>query len=358
MKQYPIIALLFLLAINCAAKDSKAVRKNKKAIEKEEHHFLKDLRKNRDTAATYLHHANSLAAINSESRRAVNYYPLALKFDSSNTAIYRDYGKYLSDQLHSYTDARKVLEQGLALNATDVDMKKQLVSVNNMLALQAADNLMRDFGTTAVKELNPGGKYAVITKFDSLKLLIAEPGNKYNYQNLSARFLADDTTLRPDEMYMLIVGYSRQPFYNPFNYNDILEMRMMANHDVAQAIEKGLELTKTNPLNPTLNRELMYYYRRTNELLKADKYLNRVKQYFNGMLYSGNGSCDKPYISLWAKEEYNFITYLGLTSTDNHSMGMCAGQMAEVIDAINPATRKTEQVRFNVALIYMQTVGK
>ncbi len=358
MKQYSIIILLFLLAADCAAKESKSAKKNRKIVAKEEQHFQKALRKNPDTAVTYLNHANKLASINSESARAFDYYQLALKYDSANAGIYKNFGKYLFDKQGSFIESKKMLLKGLAITANDEEMKKYLESVNKVLELQAIDNRMKDFGTVTIRELNPGGNYTVITKFDSLKKVIADPGNKFNYQSLFARFQADDISLTPEEMYMMIVGYSRQQSYNPFNYNAILEMRMIANHDLESAINKGIELTKTNPLNPTLNRELMYYYRKKNEPVLADKYLNRVKQYFNGMLYSGNGSCEKPYISLWAKEEYNFITYLGYKSTDRHSMGMCAGQMAEIIDMINPATQKVEQIHFNVALIYMQTVGK
>ena len=358
MKQYIIIVSLFLLANDCFAKEDKSVQKNRKAVEKEENRFHKSLEKNTDTAAVYLDHANNLAAINSEANRAYNYYQLALRYDSVNAGLYRDYGRYLFDRLRKYNDAKAMLEKGLTLALKDEEIKKYLIAVNNAIALQEEDDRMKDFGTTTLKELNTDSNYKAITRFDSLKILVAEPGNKYNYQSLLTRFLADDKTLTPVEMYMMIVGYSRQPSYSPFNYNDILGMRMIANHNLYTAIKMGIGLTKTNPLNPTLNRELMYYYRKKKDPENAEKYLGRIKQYFNGVLFSGNGTCDKPYISLWSKEEYNFITYLGYKPTDNHFMGQCSGQMAEIIDMINPATQKTEPVIFNVALIYMQTVGK
>jgi hypothetical protein len=360
MKKRLVASLLVVLVvvINCAAKESKSEKKNRKIVAKEERHYQKSLRKHTDTATTYLDHANKLATINSECSKAPHYYQAALKYDSANAAIYKGYGAYLADRARAYTDARKMLDAGLALAPGDSVIKKYLASVNASIALQEEDNRQRDFGTTAVKEIPSGLNYASITKFDSLKIVVGDAGSKYYYQTLLSRFLADDTTLTPAEMYLLIVGYSRQPSYNPFNYNDITEIKMVASHNIDAAIKKGEELTKTNPLNPSLNRELMYYSRKKNDAVQAGKYLWRIQQYFNGMLYSGNGSCDKPYISLWAKEEYNFITYLGYKTGDNHSMGMCAGQMAEVIEMINPATQKTEPVHFNVALIYMQTVGK
>ena len=103
---------------------------------------------------------------------------------------------------------------------------------------------------------------------------------------------------------------------------------------------------------------MMYCYRKKNDPVQGDKYMHRIQQFFNGVLYSGDGSCEKPYVSIWAKEEYNLISYLGYTATENHAMGTCAGQMAEQIDMINPKTQETETIHFNVALIYMQAIGK
>ena len=340
------------------AKEDKSALKNKKAVDHEEHRFERDLSRNPGSAVPYLDHANILSAINSESSRAAGFYQLALKYDSLNAGIYKDYGKYLFDRERSYPAARTMLTKSLALAPGDAEAEKYQEATNHIIALQDEDNLLRSFGSTTIKEINPNGNYATTTKFDSLKIVLNETGNKFNYQMLLARYLADDKMLTPQEMYLLVIGYAAQKSYNPFNYNDILEMKMVANHDLESAINKGLELINTNPLNPTLNKELMYYYRKKNDTVRADKYLNRVKQFFNGVLYSGNGSCDKPYISLWAKEEYTFITYLGYKSTENHSMGMCAGQMSEIIDVINPVTQKTEPIHFNVAHIYMQTVGK
>lgn len=358
MKSYVIIVLLFLLAIDCVAKDDKAAQKNKKAVEKEESRFEKNLEKNPNSAAPYLEHANNLSAIISEYNRAGGFYLLAIKHDSANADIYKDYGIYLTDKMHSFPEAKTVLEKGLALSPADEVIKKYLADVNKILALQDADNKLRDFGVTIIKENNPTGNFASISNFDSLKLLALTPGNKYYYPDMAAKFLADDKNLTAADIYMLIIGFSTQKSYSAFSYNDINEMKMLAGYNLDSAISRGKELVKTNPLNPTLNRELMYYYRKKNQPGEADKYLIRIQQFFNGVLYSGNGTCDRPYVSLWSKEEYNFLTYLGYKATETHYMGACAGHMAEIIDAVNNTTQKTEPVHFNVGLIYMQSVGK
>ncbi len=350
--------LAFFVAFSSNAKDDKAEQKNKKAVAKEEARFEKSLEKDPYSALPYLEHANNLSAINSESSRAAGFYKLALKKDSANAAIYRDFGVYLADKQHAFTESKAIILKGLAITPDDEVMKKYLKSLNEMLALQEADDKLRDFGVSSVRDLNTAGSYPGIAQFDSLRVLTTLSGNKFYYPDLIGRFLADDKNLTPQEMYMLILGFSIRKTYNPFNYNDVKEVKMLGAYNLDSAICKGKQVMQTNPLNPSLNRELMYFYRKKNDPAEADRYLNRIKQFFNGVLYSGDGSCNKPYIALWSKEEYNFISYLGCKSTDIHYMGSCAGQMAEIIETVNLNNQKSEVIHFNVAPIYMQSVGK
>lgn len=359
MKPYFIFVwFLLIVATNGLAKDGKDDKKNQKAVEKEENLFDKNLRKNPNSAGPYLEHANNLAAMPSESARAGAFYDLALKMDSASAEIYKDYGIYLSDRMHAYSKAKELLMKAIALSAGDAETRTHIDAINKIIAVQEGENKLRDFGTSAVKEKNPGGNAAALNKFDSLKGLALTTGNPYYYHALLKRFLTDDRSLNAEDMFMLILGYSAQPTYNAFSYNDINEMKMKASGNIDDGISFGLELVKVNPLNPTLNRELMYYYRKKDHPAEADKYLRRVQQFFNGVLWSGNGSCERPYISLWSKEEYNFLTFIGFKATETHYMGQCASHMAEIIDAVNLSTQKTEPVHFNVGLIYMQTVGK
>lgn len=353
-----VIALVLCGVINSTAKDDKGERKAKAAIDKEELRFRKDVEKNPGDATIYWKHANNLAAFPTEFKRAGDIYKKALELDSVNVDIYKDYGKYLLERLGSLEQARIILARGLQLASNDAELAQTMAAVDAAISRRDAEIKLRDVGTTKVNELNPGTSYASITNFDSLRMLLTDVSGDKNYYKLLNRFLADDKTLSPGDMYLLIVGYARLSDYNPFNYNDISTMKQLSAYSVDSAIRMGIEIMNTNPLNPSLNRELMYYYRKKNDFGTAEKYLNRVRQFYNGVLYSGNGTCDRPYISLWSKEAPNFISYLGKKPADNHSMGTCAGQMAEIIDMIDPASGKTEQICFNLKLVYTQTTGK
>jgi hypothetical protein len=352
-----ITILLIILSFAASAKDEKAAEKNRRIVEKEEARFHKDLARHSDTGRIYYEHARNLSEINSESNRALGFYRLALKYDSTNASLYRDYGRYLFERQRSYHESRKVLDVAFRMNPGDTSLRNDLIVVNRTIDMVEAEDRLRDFGTFDVLESKVDTSYYGAGQYDSLRNVVVDTSNLYSYKRLLKRFLADDRSLTSREMFMLIIGYSRQPEYNPFNYNDISEVKMLSGHDPDAAIEKGTALMQTNPLNPSLYRELMYSYRKKNDPQRAEKYLSRIKQFFSGVLYSGNGTCAHPYVSLWAKEEYNFLNYLGYKTTDEHAMGSCAGKMAEIIYATNSAGQK-EQAYFNVSLIYTQTVGK
>ena len=347
MRHYLIAVLfIFICGLDCSAKDNKGERKLKSAIDKEELRFKKNQDRNPYDAEIYLEHANNVAAFSSEYPRALDFYKKALMIDTTNAAIYKDYGKYLFDKLRAIDDAKIILTKGLRYSGNDEEMNKYLVAVDKAIERRDEEVKLRDFGKATVKELNQDGSYADMANFDSLKKVLSVSGSDNSYQRLLGRYLADDVSLNPGEMYLLIVGYTMGTYYNPFDYNEILAMKQMAPYNIDSAINRGVDLINTNPLNPTLNRELMYYYRKKNDTVTADKYKIRVQQFFNGMLYSGNGTCSRPYISLWSKEQNNFVSYLGYKPTDNHSMTTCAGQMAEIADVINPISGENRKYLF------------
>jgi tetratricopeptide (TPR) repeat protein len=358
MKKNVLLFMLLLAACMGFAKNDKNAQKAERMVEKEEERFQKELDKMPNSAVPYVNHADRLAEFPTEAPRAGSFYALALRFDSTNAGIYKNYGKYLLEKTRSVYDAKKMLQKSLSLKPDDEATNKLLETALKAVAALEAEEKLHDFGTVYIKELNPAINYKAATNFDSLQRMCEDALSKWNYSKLLNRYLADDTSLTPEEMYLLSVSFAKQTDYNPFRYTDITTLRMIAAHSVDTAIKKGYELIATNPLNPSLNREMMYYYRKKNDTVMAQKFRKRIQQYFNGMLFSGNGTCDKPYVCLWAKEEYNFLTYIGQKATETHYMGNCQHQMVEIIEAVDPAVQKNVPQYFNVALIYRQAAGK
>lgn len=359
MNRYFLLSAILLLPFSlCLAKDKDKATTEKKAMDKELAHYQKELGKHPDKAATYWDHANAIAEFKPQIREARYFYEKALKIDSANADLFKDYGKYLFDKLYDLDGARSALQMAATLSISDHELSEYQAKIAT--AIEARDNeiRMRYYGTTRLRYYDTTTNYSALTNIDSLRKITSDASSPYAYRRLLQRYLADDSSLTPAEMYFLIIGYSADPEYSPFNYSEISAIKMIAGYNQDTAIKKALNLVNTNPLNPSLNRELMYCYRKKNDYNTAAKYERRIQQFFNGVLYSGNGTCSRPYISLWSREEYNFIAYLGCRQTETHSMENCAGQMAEVIDMVNPKGNETEHIYFNVKLIYMQATGK
>lgn len=357
MKKITIILLCLAFGFHdLQAKEDdkkKQQQKDQRRIEKLDERFQKQVRKNSKDAKIYWEHAQELLAFKSQIARASDFFNRAIELDSTNGLLYKDFGKYWFNNRRDYDKASVNFNKAIQYGVNDEEMKPFLEIIKKVFRMREEERKLRDYGTTDQRELNPNGNYKSITNFDSLKKIVTDNTNNNSYEQLLQRFLNDDPNFSSADMYLLMVGYSFQKFYNPYNYSDLSQLRSIANIDTS--ILAGIELTKYYPVNPSLNRTLMYCYRKKNDEASAIKYMRRVRLYFDAMLYSGNGSCEKPYVSLWAQEEENFIAYLGNESNDEHVMGSCGGQMSEQYKMTNPETKKKEEINFNIQLIYLQS---
>lgn len=353
-----ILYIILCPVLTCLAKEKDKDAAIRKEIEKENDRYQRNLAKYPNKAATYRDHARIMTGFHSECRDARVFYEKALTLDSTDASLFREYGEYLFDKLMDINGSKSALTMCVKLSKEDDEIHKYLTQIDRITEAREKETKLRDFGHTKIRELGSATVYASITNMDSLRKVAADTSSRFCYGKLLARFLTDDPTLAPEEVYMLIIGYSATPDYNPFNYNDISSLKMVSAINSDTAISKGMAMIPANPLNPSLNREIMYSYRRKNDLENAARFERRIHQFFNGVLYSGNGNCTRPYVSLWGKEEYNFLNYLDYKQTENHSMETCAGQLAEKIEIIDAKTGQSGNIYFNVKLIYMQTTGK
>lgn len=334
-------------------------QKNKQISEGEEALYQKDLEENPNSAEPHWRHANTMAEFTFNAyKSALKYYNKALEIDSTNADIYKDYGDYLADKLGAIDEAKIIYEKGLQYSPDSKGIKEKIQRVNDAIAKRAEDIKLRSFGTTDKKQISHNLSYSSITNLDSLKAVVTDKKSKYHYDMQLDKFM-NDQLLGEYETYLLLIGYTQTKDYNPYNYNDIDNLYQLANAgQFDKAIKKGKEILKVNPLNPTAYRELMYCYRKKGNTETAEKYQKRIQQVFNAMLYTGNGTCEKPYVTFWVKEEYNFARYIGLPPTGQYSTGMCGGGMADKLEVYNTDTKEKEIIHFNIMPIFKKTMGK
>ena len=352
------LAIFMFLPLALFAKKHTAQELEQKKIDKEEEHYQKARANHPDDARTYWDHARVMLEFKSQAHDARVFYEKALTLDSTNPKLLTEFGEYLYERLFALDDAKAILQKALFYHGDEQEIKENEAKIDKSLSLRQNETTLRDFGHCTICSMDTNKNYAALTNFDSLKNEILDPGSRYFYIKLLTRFLNDDATLTPADMYMLMLGYTNSPYYSPFNYTEISAFKMIVASNQDTAISRSPDLITKYPINPTLNRELMYCYRKKGDQATAEKFRHRMQLFFEGMMYSGNGTCIRPYVSIWGKEEYNFIAYLGDTPTDSHFMETCAGQMAEKIQSKIPGATEKKDFYFNVRLIYMQATHK
>lgn len=334
-------------------------QRNTKISEEAAATYNKDLKKNPKSALPHWRYANIMAEFTfNEYKDAWKYYLKALDIDSTNADIYFDFSNYLADKLNELNDAIAVCEKGLQFAPDNQKLKSNLKRFDEIIEKNNEMVRLYSFDKTDKRFTQHNIEYSVISNIDSLNKVVTDDKSVFEYEKLLDNF-NNEKSLTDYQVYLLLIGYTQTDNYNPYNYNAIDNIYSLANEgQIDEAIKKGEELLKTNPLNPSLNRVLMYSYRKKGDNNKAEYYHKRMLTVFNAMLFTGQGTCEKPYVTFWVKEEYNFARHLGLSPTGQYSTGMCTGGMADKLETYNPKTEEKEIIHFNIMPIFKKTMKK
>lgn len=334
-------------------------KKNKKTSKEAEAAYNKDLKKNPQSALPHWRYANVMAEFTfSEYKDAWKYYLKALDIDSTNADIYYDFSNYLADKLNQIEDAKAVCEKGLSFAPDNQKLKSNLKRFDEMIERHNEMVRLYSFNKTDKRFTQHNIAYSVISNIDSLNKVVTDDKSEFKYEKLLDHF-NNEKSLTDYQVYLLLIGYTQTDKYNPYNYDAIDNIYSLANKgQIDEAIKNGEELLKTNPLNPSLNRVLMFCYRKKGEENKAEYYHKRMLTVFNAMLFTGEGICEKPYVTFWVKEEYNFARHLGLSPTGQYATEMCKGIMADKLETYNPQTEQKEIIYFNIMPIVKKTMKK
>ncbi|MCB0538433.1 MAG: DUF4919 domain-containing protein [Bacteroidetes bacterium] len=333
--------------------------KNKKISEDAAATYNKELKKDPESALPHWRYANIVAEFTfNEYKDAWKYYLKALDIDSTNADIYYDFSNYLADRLSEIEDAKAVCEKGLSFAPDNQKLKSNLKRFDELIEKNNEMVRLYSFNKTDKRSIPHNIEYSVIANIDSLNKVVTDDDSGFKYEMLLADF-NNEKSLTDYQVYLLLIGYTQTDNYNPYNYNAIDTIYSLAiEGQIDEAIKNGEELLKSNPLNPSLNRELMYCYRKKGDENKAEYYHRRMLTVFSAMLYTGQGTCEKPYVTFWVREEYNFARHLGLTPTGQYSTGMCTGGMADKLETYNPMTEENEFIYFNIMPIVKKTMQK
>lgn len=156
------------------------------------------------------------------------------------------------------------------------------------------------------------------------------------YQKLLIRFLDRDTSMSNMEMLALMIGYTEDSHYKPFEdmekENEIFMMNEEGLYD--DVIDKGRKFLQTHPLSLRVLKEASYAYFQKQMQDSADYYMDLVEKVMNAMIYSGTGKKpEQPIFSLGLADGEYFIPNVGLKVLDKNADWNANNHFMEVIKA-------------------------
>jgi hypothetical protein len=358
-KTLTIIALLLFTSVGQFAYgqiDNYA--KNSKLFNDEQARFESELKTNKDSAEVYWKHGNATASFTFNAKKdAWKYYEKAISIDSSKVIYFVDYGKYLYGTLGALNDAKSLYERALRIFPSNEDLKNGLDNVNKSIAGNEENIKLSNFGKAPTTGHPKASDYSKITDFEKLAKQTKDKKSEFYYSTLLDKFNSD-SSLTDEQVYFLLIGFTQQEEYKPYGQEADQVYQLNSQGNFNEAISKANELLKTNPLLPSLYKELIYAYRKEGNQTLADNNQKKMQSILNAMLYTGDGTCDKPYVVFWVREEYTLLKYLDYKKTGAVNTGTCAEQMADKIDVTNLTTKEQTVICFNIMLIFKKISGK
>lgn len=156
------------------------------------------------------------------------------------------------------------------------------------------------------------------------------------YQKLLVRFLDRDTSMSNMETLCMMIGYTEDSHYKPFEdmepEKEIFDLNEEGNYD--DVIVKAKTYLGTHPLSLRVNKEISYAYFQKKMQDSADYYMDLVEKLMNAMIYSGTGKKpEQPIFSLGLADGEYFIPNIGLKVLDKNTDWNDNNHFLEIIKA-------------------------
>jgi hypothetical protein len=308
-----ILSLLFFISLASQAQTDN-YSKNSKTSDSLKNIYTEELKKSPNSSIPHWNHANRISKVKFNlSKQAPKFYIKAIEIDSTNSKIYKDFGDYCFN-IKDYESAYLCYMEGKKYSSNDSDFDKKIEKI------KTANNEKNEYWTLHKLPVIDNTKFKdyekinhnVLTDYDNLNKKTKK--GKYEYSKLVKAFNKNPKKLNPVQMFYLLYGQTLQSYYSPYNYKDEqLIQKLTKSNDIDKAIYTAENVLSIEPLNILVLRELLYCYRVKKNLKKTNEIENKLVKIFEGILISGDGSCQKPYITFSVQEEYPIVVYLGNT---------------------------------------------
>ncbi len=359
MKNTLVICLVILCLPMWLQAQVDNLARNTKISEELESQYKKDLEEAPNSAVPHWKYANALGKVSFRaSDLAWKYYDLALSVDSTNAEIYFDYAKYMADK-KQYTAALNLFDLALQFKPEYAAAKSEKESVANIVKKEDEYWKLKAMPSTVKDFRRPVEDYKKLIDYKKLFKQTADKKGKYYYPKLLGMYLENPDFLSDMEMYMLMLGRTQQADFKPYNYKEEIALQDLTHEDkIAEATALGEKLLQEDPLNLLVLRDLLFCYRKTGQAAKVSACEKRIVKIMDGILFSGNGSCDQPFMTISVQEEYIFVGYIGFSSTRNVVQETCNGPRTDKMKVVRKIDREEDFIHFNIDVLFSTMAKK
>lgn len=170
--------------------------------------------------------------------------------------------------------------------------------------------------------------------------------NTVYYGKLLERFKNNDSSLSRREVLYLMIGFTEDNHYDP--YNDMITEKQIfdlnESGDYTEALLESRDYIKDHPLSLRILKERSFSYNQVGKRDSAKYFMALVDKIMSAMIYSGKGrSAEEPIFSLGLDDGEQFIPNVGMTITNKTTGRNKSKLFLEIINA------RTEE---NVSLDY------
>ncbi len=157
-----------------------------------------------------------------------------------------------------------------------------------------------------------------------------------SYKKLLPRFVANDTSLSNAEVLALMIGFTEDAHYKPFEDME-KEQEIFDLNDAGKfedALAESQRYLQHHPVSLRVLKEASYAYHSLKNEDSANYYMDLVDKVMNAMIYSGSGKKpETPIFSLGLADGEWFIPNIGMKVMNRDTDWNKYNQFLEIIDA-------------------------
>ncbi len=183
-----------------------------------------------------------------------------------------------------------------------------------------------------------------------------DKSSEISYEKLLERFNRNDSSLTRRETLCLLIGFTDNQHYDPFNDMETEKQiyDLNENGEYEEALKESKKYLDKHPLSLRILKEISFSYNQTGKLDSAKYFMDLVDKVMSAMIYSGKGkSPENPIFSLALDDGEQFIPNVGMTILNKTTGTNKNKQFMEIINA-----RTEEGVNINFFFVIQHAKEK